>query len=80
MSSKKATQDISKNKNEGSWGGEITVVFYPLFLRLIIVPKPIFLFGNMDFQIQIGGKKLVDGGKKLLICKVWIFNFYLHKK
>ena len=56
------------------------LVFYPLFLRLKIVQNPIFLFGNMDFLIQVGGKKLVDGGKKLLICKVWKFNFHLHKK
>ena len=50
--------------------------FYPLFLRLKIVPNP----GNMDFQEPVGGKKLVGRGKKLLICKVWIFSFYLHQK
>ena len=36
--------------------------FLPLFLRLKIVQTPIFLLGDMDFQIQVGGKKLVDGG------------------
>ena len=46
-------------------------------MRLINYEK-----GNMDFQIQVGDKKLLDGGKKLLICKLslWILNFHLHKK
>ena len=55
------------------------LVFYFLFLRLKIVQNPICVFGNMDFQRQVGGKKLVGGGKKLFICKVWIFNFHFQK-
>ena len=31
------------------------LVFYPLFLRLKIVEKAIFSFGNMNFQSQVGG-------------------------
>ena len=57
-----------------------TLVFYPLFLRLQIVQNLIFRFGLLESQIQVGDKKLVDGGKKLLICKEMIFIFHLHKK
>ena len=49
----------------------------PLLLRLKVIQNPIFLFGNLDFQSQVGGKKLVGGGKKLLMFIEDILSFNL---